>query len=524
MAFAAAILGWAALGGVAPVTAQPTEQWVAREFQSGVNGGDEGVDAVIWRDEGLDPAKSFVYVAATVAISSSRSVIGVYKYWVDETSNPQTAVASRLYPPVNTATGVSKPTAITVDPDTGDVYVVGETPVTGNAQDIVVLKLDKDLVHSTTWGSGGGPATGVRVFNGTGDDNDRATDVMLDGAGMVYVLGTSRGNGTLDDLVIVKYEEDGDRSSTWDDESDGVGVRRWNNGSEDGHDTACRLTGVEADSIGELLDGWHVVASGTTDNGDFTDFVVVSYDEAGDLDWAPAIYGGADYTNDVATCMARNGAEDNQAIIFVGGYSTLDTQSNAAPDYDYTVVAINFADGSLYWDDVGGDAGRHWDGPGTGSQSGDICRSMAWYGGSLPGSGDYTWLWLTGTAHNGDDTDFGTVVFDAADGSEVWVSLDEMTSGRHDHAMSIYVVGQEAYVTGAAEDGSGILDYFTIRLDADGDLVWSKSYDGNDGTELALCVLVDETSGAELGVIVTGGSYQTSTTGVDAVTIRYEQP
>jgi len=49
----------------------------------------------------------------------------------------------------------------------------------------------------------------VARYNGTGNSYDEAIGVAVDNSGNVYVAGTSRGSGTLNDYATVKYDSAG---------------------------------------------------------------------------------------------------------------------------------------------------------------------------------------------------------------------------------------------------------------------------------------------------------------------------
>ena len=51
----------------------------------------------------------------------------------------------------------------------------------------------------------------VARYNGTGNSYDEAIGVAVDNSGNVYVAGTSRGSGTLNDYATIKYDSAGQR-------------------------------------------------------------------------------------------------------------------------------------------------------------------------------------------------------------------------------------------------------------------------------------------------------------------------
>ncbi len=86
--------------------------------------------------------------------------------------------------------------ALSVD-NLGNVYVTGysDDPEL-NADDYLTVKYDPD--GSQLW---------TARYNGTGDSQDFANEVVTDGAGNVYVTGKATGSGTSLDYVTIKYVE-----------------------------------------------------------------------------------------------------------------------------------------------------------------------------------------------------------------------------------------------------------------------------------------------------------------------------
>lgn len=87
--------------------------------------------------------------------------------------------------------------AIAVD-KSGNVYVAGESPGSGTYRDYAVLKYNK-----------AGQLLWEARYNGTGNGDDYAYAIAVDGAGNVYVTGSSAGKSSGNDFATVKYDKSG---------------------------------------------------------------------------------------------------------------------------------------------------------------------------------------------------------------------------------------------------------------------------------------------------------------------------
>jgi hypothetical protein len=75
-----------------------------------------------------------------------------------------------------------------------NVYVSGYTFTTGSSNDYVTLKYDSTGVQQ--W---------VTNYNGNGNNADLAAAILLDNSGNVFVTGSSKGSGSLEDYETIKY-------------------------------------------------------------------------------------------------------------------------------------------------------------------------------------------------------------------------------------------------------------------------------------------------------------------------------
>ena len=98
----------------------------------------------------------------------------------------------------------------------GNIYVTGDSDNgTGDESwtrlsgtDFCTIKLGPDGEPSPTWNDVGHGA-GVRRYNGPDNGEEKPKELMLDGAGNVYVMGWSFSRKGGKDFAVVKYDQDG---------------------------------------------------------------------------------------------------------------------------------------------------------------------------------------------------------------------------------------------------------------------------------------------------------------------------
>ena len=182
----------------------------------------------------------------------------------------------------------------------GNLYVAGYTNTPFNYNDFLIIK------YSPT-----GERLWINTYNGSANFIDRAVDLAVDNENNCYVLGNSHGTGTLSDIVLIKYNSDGNK--LWE---------KRINGTSNSYDDAKSIV-VDATN--------NVYITGTTTNTTTgSDIVTIKYSKAGQLKWQK-IY--ATSANEYATKIKL----DNTDNIIVAGYGS-----------DYITIKYN-TNGSQLW-------------------------------------------------------------------------------------------------------------------------------------------------------------------------------
>jgi hypothetical protein len=317
------------------------------------------------------------------------------------------------------------PTALAVDSG-GDVYV-STTVALGNvgdylAGDYLTIKYDP----------GGNELWAVR-YDGPGHLLDHANAMAVDGAGNVYVTGSSVdhcggiaefGIRCFSDYATVKYDRNGQQ--LW--------VARYMAWEP----SASSARAIAVDSAGRVyVTGYsHADFCGRSSAGvpNFcpADYATVAYDENGAQLWV-ARYNGPGDEEDVATAIAV----DNPGNVFVTGWSTVSVNGDVGED----AVTIKYdPQGKEHW------RARYAE-PNHDNKPSAI---------ALDATGN---VYIAGSSYGGTNTlyDFAAVKY-GANGNQLWVAgydgpdhgVDIPVGFAVDQGSNIYVTGSKFYWTGTS--------------------------------------------------------------------------
>lgn len=320
----------------------------------------------------------------------------------------------------------------------GFVYVTGLSPLDAEhdfRHDIVTIKYDAD--GNEVW---------KREFDEP-DDGTNGTDtpdwLALDPSGNVIVTGRSFINTTGDDIIVLKYDPDG--NLLW---------------------KTRTTTGVEGERVETDAAGNIYVAGKTTDSSS-RDYITVKYDPNGNELWFRTYNGPNDFTDQVnALAVTATG----EAI--VTGEST-----GGITSFDFATIFYE-ADGTERWV-------QRFTSPGS-----EIDR------GADVALGPLGEIYVFGHSSNGVDTDFTLIKYDQA-GNELWVRTYTDPNNRGDIAHRVTVDGAgDIIATGV----NGISQILTVKYDPDGNLLWARIFDDPQGEDIGYAVATD----SENSIYVTG--------------------
>jgi hypothetical protein len=308
------------------------------------------------------------------------------------------------------------------------------------------------------------------------DGETEANAIATDDEGNIYVVGKITTNGPYSDLYIAKYYSSGELH--WENTIDG---------EQGGNDEA------EAIAVDSVVDATGIYVTGyiTGPNGD-ADIFLIKFSSDGVKEWRKEIDSGNG--DDKASAIAVK-----DGIVCITGFSTGKTSGE---DYQTFVFSTS---GDDQWD-------ASFDGP---AHQGDFAKAIA-----ISDSGNVS---ITGSSYRGNKQrghlDYHTITYDSF-GDMIWEARYDGRENGDDEALAICVdAADNVYITGRSELSKKKIqdfDYYTIKYDALGEVVWNVRYDSGHGHDEAKAMALDGS-----GLYVTG--YDTGElSGANYYTVKYD--
>ena len=415
-------------------SAAPTQKWAAR-YDGPSHGDDRAVALAV-------DGSGHVYVAGTSQGTGTGSDFATVKYdplgkqlWARRYDGP--------------GHGDDSVKAIALDAS-GNVIVFGESQGSGTGLDLTTIKYSPN-----------GGRLWVKRQGGRAKVDDYAGGLAVDGAGDVYVAGTSRESSVGPSRTVIKYKANG--------------ARLWIDSRKNPVEGYGGAMAIAVDSLGNAyVAGWIVI-------GTYGDLATIKYDSGGHGIWTRT-YSGPALKADFAVAIAL----DDSGRVSVTGTSRNAGPANAHTDW----VTIGYdAGGETLWK-------QRYSGPG---ESSDSPAGIA-----IDDSGNtFVAGWV------GEEWDYLTVKYSPA-GMRRWAKrLDGPLD--YDRVLCLAVDGSgNAYVAGESRNSSANFDYLTVKYGPNGNRLWVKRYDGPGGADDRANAIAVDASGS----IYVAGESQGSGTGI----------
>jgi hypothetical protein len=187
------------------------------------------------------------------------------------------------------------------------IYVIGYSYSSETFNDYATIKYDSS--GNEVW---------IRRYNGTGNGDDNARSIVLDGSGNIYVTGGSKGKDGRGEYATVKY--------------DGSGNELWTKRYRGSAKFDANAFAIAVDHLDNVY-----VTGCTVSKTTIADFTTVKYDSSGNELWIEEYNGPANKV-DIAHAIIL----DDSGTIYVTGESVGGliriSEKSFAEDSDYTTI------------------------------------------------------------------------------------------------------------------------------------------------------------------------------------------
>ncbi len=349
-----------------------------------------------------------------------------------------------------------KATAMVLD-KAGNIYVTGSSYNGRFSKDITTIKYDKN-----------GAQQWIRKYNGPSDNDDSGIAIALDNSGNVFVTGTVYNDTSRSDIIVLKYETNG--NLLW---------SKTTGGTASYYDY---VNDIAVDKDG------NVYITGTVENNDtYNDIITLKYTSDGTKLWAKILDRDESYDEGVAIAVAASGD------VIITGITTFHSSYE-----DFTTVKYD-PNGNVLWQKV---------------EDGTSHDTDAGLDLSLDKDGN---TYVTGyTTNIGAGKDFTVIKYDVA-GTRKWIKTYNTLENEDDEARYLCLDDSaNVYISGSAVNAGTKADITTIKYNNAGKQQWVASYSGKaNGDDEAKGIVADKNG----HVFVTGSAREGNTN--DIVTISY---
>jgi hypothetical protein len=305
----------------------------------------------------------------------------------------------------------------------GNVYVTG-TSFTNGANGFDIVTIKYDPLGTPLW---------TAIFNGSASALDEARDIAVDQNGDVFVTGYTASTGPNYDYVTIKYNS--------------AGAQQWAtlyNGTGNGYD--------EAYAIAVDNSGNSYVTGSSDAGGQGTNYVTIQYNSAGIQQWATS-YNGSGNSIDAATQIKLDAAFN----VYVTGSS-----DGGASGLDIATLMYNNA-GTQQWVSRFNGALSFFDVP------------EALFIDNLNN------VYVAGGTYGGiaTENDYVTIKINST-GIQQWAQIVDGPLNDEDKAFDVLTdLNQNVYVTGRSMGAGGTAEnMLTIKYDPLGNILWQDTYNG----------------------------------------------